>query len=425
MQLTITSRRFFIFGVIILLAYAVSLKVEKYTSTSISNIQNKSGSEKMERTSTRRAGKSKSKTKAKTKSKTSMFTHAPYESSNSIKLVREISQMILSDEKSSKTFQECLKYIVDKPDEYSVVLAGFWNAMSNVASKSNKWDNSHFQEIINALASKNIRLNSINTSCGSITLTSNPDPVKLENLLNQNHYFGGYNSVNNNSNQPYIDGMVSSHRDLIASNTFELINRASKGEKVVSNLKSNSHEYNTPQPSTQSVPSQPQQPFIEHKESQSPPSSYTNQITPPTNSNLPINSYASSSTPHTTSEKQKESHLFDENSHEKHEHEEKDDSRDSRSSNSYSSMANFHSSYPSSSPTSYSNFEESRSPQTSQLPKDNVARNEEKSESDHHDENPKSESHHHKHDHDSHSKSEPSTFSKIKNFFGKIEKIFK
>ena len=203
-----------------------------------------------ERTENKRIKSKKSKAKSKSK-------QGPiYNAQTAIQLVKDIGTKVLpQDEKTSQVFGECMKFIVDQPDTYTNQLNNFWAKMSSIASKASQWDNNNFNEIINALGSKNVLYNDQSNSCGSLQVQGHVDASKIDGILSQGTYFGGFNNNSNAPKRKFIEGMVSHHRDIIDSNTFEVINQVSRGDGTDQNTNPSGKQPSAPAPKMAQAPS--------------------------------------------------------------------------------------------------------------------------------------------------------------------------
>ena len=253
MQLiTSLNRKIFVITIFLLISITVNMSLEK----SLNELNKNQNSFSLERTENQRK---KIHSKSTSQSKSKMKQGAPYDPQNTIQLVKEIGNIVLpQDEKTPQVFGSCLKFIVDQPDSFSSQLSSFWTKMGSIASKASQWDSNSFNSIISAVGSKNVLYNQQSTSCGSLQITGNVDSSKIMNILNQGNYFGGFNKTTQYKKQ-FIEGMVSHHRDSIDSNTFEIINKVSRGEDVNSSGNSPSGKTSgtppvTPKPSGSSLP---------------------------------------------------------------------------------------------------------------------------------------------------------------------------
>jgi hypothetical protein len=259
------------------------------TATESTTEKGKTSTKASTGTKSKTKNKSKSKSKAKSKSKQAVnnqiTSSAPYDLLNTVQLLKDIGPFVFKlNDKLPLVYATCLEFFKEKPDDYASVLTGFWTSIGNFAIGSGKWDNSIIQNVINALTGKQVLIDSQIVVCNeSLKVLPTCDTTNILGTLKQEVYFGGFNK-NQKTKEPFLTGMVSSHRELLPADFFTKLNEVSRNALDVPPFNS-SIVNDKPNNVNNTTPDQPPRPVIIV-----PPANSTNSTTQTNSTSGSINS---------------------------------------------------------------------------------------------------------------------------------------
>ena len=167
---------------------------------------------------------------------TQNVSRAPFFDDNTINLLKIIAPLAinkdkLTDAQFSNSIGRCITQLREKRKEYLSILRNFWESMRKIYDKRGNWNNNIWTQFADNLLKFNVALDNQNINCSNFFKNMKTvDESKLYDVLKGGEFFGSFNQINtSNKSQTMITGIIGTRRSLLDKNTFQRINRSSRG----------------------------------------------------------------------------------------------------------------------------------------------------------------------------------------------------